>query len=176
MRRSMTTALAMILGAALALDAAAVGAASAAPAPVYSDRQLLDRAAIDALGVEFFYRLDHGLAETLPDLFTPDGTQDSGTGAPTLRGREAIRASYEKYSKTNVTRHVITNPHITFEGRDRARMVRTVTLYAGAPPAPLVAQPSVGEYEEVLVRGKDGRWLFASRKLTRMFSPPGTPN
>lgn len=176
MRRSMTTALAMALGAALALDAAAVSAASAAPAPVYSDRQLLDRAAIDALGVEFFYRLDHGLAETLPDLFTPDGTQDSGTGAPTLRGREAIRASYQKRSKTNVTRHVITNMHVTFEGRDRARVIRYLTFYSGSPPAPLVAQPSVGEYEEVVVRGEDGRWLFESRKLTRIFTPPGTPN
>lgn len=172
----MKAALTLALSAAFALGGTAVCAAASASPAAYSDRQLLDRVAIDALGVELFYRLDHGLAETLPDLFTTDGTQDSGAGEPPLRGREAMGAFYQKRSKTNVTRHVITNLRVTFEGRDRARVFRTVTLYSGAPPAPLLAQPSVGEYEEVVVRGKDGRWLFESRKLTRMFSPPGAPN
>lgn len=175
MRRSIRTALILSLGAAVGLGGTAVRAGVPTTPAAYGDQQLRDRAAIDALGIEFFYRLDHGLAETLPELFMPEGTQDSGAGAPPLQGREAIRDSYKKRSKTNVTRHVVTNLHITFEGPDRARVVRTLTFYSGSPPGPLVAQPSVGDCEEVLVRGKDGRWLYESRKVIRIFVPPGAP-
>lgn len=133
-----------------------------------TNRQIRDRVAIEALGIEYFYLLDHGQAEKLADLFTEDGVQDQSDGKPKV-GRQAIRDYYAARSKTQITRHVSTNLRLVFTARDRVEGTRTFTRYAGEGPATPPAVPTVAEYQEVYVRGSDHRWRFALRKVTSLF-------
>jgi len=133
-----------------------------------SDEQLRDRVAIEALCIEYFYLLDHGQAEKVADLFTDEGVLDLGERV--FNGKQAIRDYYAARSKTRITRHVSTNLRLVFQGQDRVQGLRTFTYYGAEGPGTPPAVPSVADYEEVFVRGADGRWRFASRKVTPVFS------
>ena len=134
--------------------------------------QIAARAQIEALGAEYYYRIDHGEAESAADLFIPDGVFHPG-GSPPLAGREAIRAYYAARSRTIVTRHVSTNLRLTYLDADHAEAVRVITHYLREGvdgSAASSANPSVMEYRESLVRGEDGLWRYASRVATALFS------
>lgn len=130
------------------------------------------RAQIEALSTEYYYRIDHGDAESVAELFTPDGVFQPG-GSPPLVGREAVRAYYARRSKTFITRHVSTNLRLTYVDARHVEAVRVFTHYLGdsaegAGPYPAI--PSVAEYRETLVRGDDGQWRYASRVAMAIFS------
>lgn len=166
----------------LAIAVALLASASAMTAPPAEARQssrdarLLDRLAIEDLIATYLYRLDHGEAITLADLFTEDGVLDMAATAP-LTGWDAIRAYYAKRSTTRTTRHVSTNLYIVFDDATHARAVHTVTYYAaeGMPPLPPMAPAGVADYTETLVKGADGKWRFKQRKPTPIFGFGGTP-
>lgn len=132
-----------------------------------------DRVAIEQLVIEYSYLLDHGRATELAALFTPDGVLE----IPNLRlqavGREAIADYYARRAgEPRTTRHISTNLRLVFDTPDRATGTRTILYYRGdgaGPPFP--AEPgSVGEYVELFARGADGRWRFASRRSSLLFS------
>ena len=130
------------------------------------------RAEIEALSIEYYYRIDHGEAESVVDLFTEDGLFHPGGSKPIV-GRPAIRAYYAARSKSWVTRHVTTNLRLTYIDADHVEAVRLFTHYMGdradgAGPYPAI--PSVGEYQESIVRGADGRWRYASRVASALFA------
>jgi uncharacterized protein (TIGR02246 family) len=153
------------------LTTASISVASAGHAkPTTSQPHLLDRVAIEDLIATYLYRLDHGQANTLADLFTDDGVLDVGGLGP-QKGRDAIKAYYAKRSTTRTTRHVSTNLYVVFDDASHARAVHTLTYYAaeGAPPLPAAAPSGVADYAEKLTRGADGRWRFQHRKPTPIF-------
>jgi SnoaL-like domain len=167
--RCMTTRLnrSLILGLATAVTFAAVSptdAAGSTAAPVMSKAQLLDRITIEALGIDYYYLLDHGQAEKIADLFVETGRLND------TMGREAIRLFYATRSKTRITRHVMTNLHLVFDGTRHAAGTRTLTYYSAEGPMPHLAIPSVAEYNESFEKQSDGRWLFVSRMITDVFS------
>lgn len=130
------------------------------------------RTQIEALAVEYYYRIDHGDAEGAAELFTPDGRFQPGGSKP-LVGRDAIRAYYAARSRTWVTRHITTNLRLTYVDADHVEAVRVFTHYLGDSadgPGPYPASPSVGEYHESLVRGADGQWRYARRVASAVFS------
>ena len=134
-----------------------------------TDRQLLDRIAIEALATEYYYLLDHGQAEKLADLFTEDGVQYFAFSNQKLAGKAEIHKYYQARSKTRITRHVSTNLRLVFESDDRVSGIRTISYYAGEGEDIPVAIPSIAEYEEVFVRGDDGQLRFALRKVKGVF-------
>ena len=138
-----------------------------------SAQAIQDRVAIEALCIEYFYRLDHQLAAKLPELFEPDGLMIMADGLE-LRGREAIAEFYAARPATTITRHVSTNLRIQMLGPDHARILRTFTYYRGEEPVGDVlptARPAVAEYEEEVRRGKDGLWRFSYRHPVSIFDP-----
>jgi ketosteroid isomerase-like protein len=155
-----STALAMLCGAANA------------KAPVVRD-ETADRVAIERLVVDYSYLLDHGRANELASLFTPDAIFDNPSLKLHAVGRDAIAAYYaRRVTEPRTTRHITTNLHLEFETADRARGTRTILYYRGdgaGPPFP-AAPGSVGEYVELFKRGPDGRWRIASRQSAIIFS------
>jgi uncharacterized protein (TIGR02246 family) len=156
-----------------------VGVAAAQPAEepqVSRDASLLDRVAIEDLIATYLYRLDHGQANTLADLFTEDGVLDVAATGP-LTGRDAIGAYYANRSTTRTTRHVSTNLYIIFDDATHAHAVHTLTYYMaeGAPPLPAAAPMGVADYAETLVKGEDGVWRFQHRRPTPIFGFAGRP-
>lgn len=145
-------------------------------APALARDETADRVAIEQLTVEYGYLLDHGRADELAALFTPDGVFENPNQKMRAVGREAIAAFYaRRAAEPRTTRHVSTNLRIIFETPDRATGTRLITYYRGdgvEPPFP--AKPgSVGEYSEIYERDADGRWRFAFRRQAIIFSGAG---
>lgn len=132
-----------------------------------------DRVAIAKLVIEFSYLLDHGRADEVARLFTPDAVFENPRQGLRLVGRPSIGDYYARRARDlRTTRHISTNLHIVFETADRAAGTRLITYYRGdgAGP-PFAAEPgSVGEYTEIFVRGDDGQWRFALRRNELIFS------
>lgn len=164
-----------VLACLIALAAAGPGGAQTPPSPVGQPirDEVADRIAIEQLTIEYSYLLDHGRANELPALFTADGVLDNPNIGLRAVGRQAIADYYSKRAADQrTTRHVSTNLHIMFQTPDRANGTRLITYYRGDGAGPTFpAKPgSVGEYEEIYVRGTDKKWRFAYRKNRPIFS------
>jgi len=123
------------------------------------------RAAVEALITEFSYRVDHGEADRVPELFVSDGLFDSPMA--TLEGAEQIAKAFEQRARADYeTRHVISNIRLLPKSADRIEGTVLLTMYRWKPDTEnLKAMPSaIVEYDDVYVRGDDGVWRFASRK------------
>ena len=133
--------------------------------------QLLARLEIEALNVEFAYRIDPGRAAEVAELFTPDGSYGRSPGERSTGG-DAIRTAYAQRAERGprTARHVFSNLRLTFHGEDEAAGQSILTLYAadGLPPHPAEVF-LVADYDDVYRRGDNGRWLFASRTITWLF-------
>lgn len=135
--------------------------------------QAADRIAIEKLVMEFSYLLDHGRADEVARLFTPEAVFENPRQGLRLVGRPSISDYYARRARdSRTTRHVSTNLRIVFETPDRAAGTRLVTYYRGdGAGRPFAAEPaSVGEYTEIFVRGDDGQWRFALRRNELIFS------
>lgn len=166
----------LALALALLTSTSIVGIPAAHAKPTSAEARLFNRIAIEDLIATYLFRLDHGQAVLLAELFTEDGVLDVGALGP-QKGREAIRAYYAKRSTTRTTRHVSTNLYIVFDDANHAHAVHTLTYYAaeGVPPLPAMAPAGVADYAETLVKGADGQWRFQHRKPTPIFGYGGTP-
>lgn len=74
-----------------------------------------------------------------------------------------------------VSRHVVTNMHVTASDLDAASAVSTLILYAedGEAPRPSTAPAMVGEVRDEFVRRSD-RWLIRRRSIDSLFIAPST--
>lgn len=153
----------------------------AQPDPARPDRspadleRLLVRLEIEALNAEFAYLIDHDRSEGVAELFTEDGVYGRSTGVAS-QGREAIARSYRirKDRGARTARHIFTNLRLVHESGDRVRGTVILLLFAedGVPPLP--AQPMVvADYDDVYVRGADGRWRYQQRIITWLFQREG---
>jgi ketosteroid isomerase-like protein len=91
-----------------------------------------------------------------------------------LEGRAAIVAALDRRPSTRLTRHLVTNIVGESVTPEQARLRCTVLVYAvddvASLPAPMPAPASVLDYEDILVRQPDGRWLIAERRSQRVFA------
>ena len=129
------------------------------------------RHAIGDLVVEHSWLIDHGYADSVPELYTDDASL-LGIGED-LVGRDAI-AEWSRRRvamRDRTSRHVCTNLRLTATAPDRAAGTVLLTLYrhdgeAAGPPLPLL----VGEFDDRYERGADGRWRFAERRFSSVFT------
>lgn len=149
-----------------------------AAADLHTRRQL------EALLTEFAWRVDHGEAGTVHELFTEEGTI-SGPGLA-MRGRDEIARQFTERARdtARVSRHLWSNPR--FEPlADGAWRVTTAVQTFIHRLAEDEARPAtacllvVGDSIDVLQRCDDGRWRFRSRELVVAFrlenAPPERP-
>ncbi|CAM5692869.1 nuclear transport factor 2 family protein [Streptomyces canus] len=115
-----------------------------------------------------------------------NGAGASGFFLPHAELRFAVRAFYgtaeidavyaERAARgPRVSRHVVTNLHVTAAAGDRASALSTVILFAedGKPPRPTVNPAMVGDVTDDFERHGD-RWLISSRRIDQLFIAPTT--
>lgn len=138
----------------------------------------LIRTEIEALNVEFAYRIDHDLSEQVAELFTEEGSYGRATGERS-QGRAALRAVYAARAGRGqrTARHLFTNLRLNYESATRMTGTVMLVLFAEDGPPPHPAEPNlVSEYEDIYELGADDVWRFAARTVTSLFKhPAGKP-
>jgi len=130
------------------------------------------RTAVDALVSEFSYRIDHGQADAVAELFMEDGVFDSPM--MTLTGKSAIAVAMQKRAKaTYNTRHIVSNLRLQrgTEGKIRGTVMLTLYRWSATDEDQTASPTALVEYLDVYERGPDGEWLFASRKAQPILPP-----
>jgi ketosteroid isomerase-like protein len=128
------------------------------------------RAAIEDLVADHAWVLDHGDPRNLPDLYTQDGRL-LGLGQP-LEGRAALQQWAEQRAQLTerTSRHVHTNLRLRAGEAGTVEGTVTTLLYRHDGPGTGPAWPMlVLDYTDVYAEQGDGRWLFASRSIQRVF-------
>lgn len=125
---------------------------------------------LERLAVEVNHRVDAGVAETIPELFTEDGVLAT-FGEPAV-GREALRA-WGKMMDTDKpldgVRHVLSNPRFVTDGPDRAVGTVYVTAYLPGTADGLATLPfTMGVCTDHYLR-TGGGWKVASRSFAPHF-------
>lgn len=125
--------------------------------------------------IALWFEIDHHNGATASNFFLPDA--ELSFSARSFRGKADIDAVYADRAARGprVSRHVVTNLHVTEASADRAAAISTLILYAedGEPPRPTTAPAMVGDVSDVFER-HDGRWLIRSRRIDNLFIEPET--
>ncbi|WP_234195672.1 nuclear transport factor 2 family protein [Pseudacidovorax sp. NFM-22] len=134
------------------------------------------RLALLALTHEHAWRLDHGAADTLHELYAEDG-ELLQLPPRDLIGREAIRAwGADRVKLPRVSRHVETNHRFFWDG-ERLRGTLYATVYrCESEPATETRPFMVGDYLDEYVQ-VNGTWLIRQRiiaKALRVAPAPAT--
>jgi hypothetical protein len=133
-------------------------------------REAQDRAAITQLMWNYVRAIDTWNEDAYALVFTPDGSFGAAKGRDALRKMvtdlEKSRADREaKGEKPTTMHHIMSNQHIEFIDRDRARVhYYWMTVFAAQPQPqpPQVAAAGRGVDEVVRV---DGKWLIKTRNV-----------
>lgn len=129
-----------------------------------------DHVTLERLAIEVNWRVDAGIAETIPELFTEDGSIAT-FGEPPV-GQDALRI-WGKMMDTDKplagVRHVLTNLRFTTDGPDQATGTFYVTAYLPGAPAGQATLPfAVGQCTDHYRRTAEG-WKVASRVFEPYF-------
>jgi hypothetical protein len=128
-----------------------------------------DHLSLSRLVVEIAWRIDHGQADRVWELFVADGILDSSGTA--LVGHDAIRHwGRARVASTIQTRHICSGMRFTDRGGRRATgsTLLTVFMHDGDGRGP--ALPAiVGEDTDEFIR-TDAGWRFASRTFETLFA------
>jgi hypothetical protein len=126
-----------------------------------------DEDEIRDLVIEFVWRVDHGQADTVHELFTDDGELTLGPNA--MRGRGAIVAwGARRAMEARQSLHLVSNIRITASTPDQAQVNSYLVVYVEDPGGPSPDTPlSVGEYRDEFVKTDVG-WRFASRRTVTL--------
>lgn len=122
-------------------------------------RALLDRDEIRELAVRYAHGVWRKDVAAVAALFAEDGVMDTGSGEP-MRGREAIRATYERTFAADDFYPFVHNHVVEIDG-DGARGWCDLDLRAVINSERMTG---FGSYEDRYVRTSDG-WKFRSRTL-----------
>jgi hypothetical protein len=128
----------------------------------------VDHLALSRLVVEIAWRIDHGQADTVWELFVPDGVLNT-SGTP-LFGHDAIRHwGLARVGSTMRTRHICSGMRFVAcgDGHETGTTLLTVFMHNRDGRGPAV--PSVvGEDTDAFVR-TDAGWRFESRTFETLF-------
>lgn len=125
---------------------------------------------------EFAWRIDHGQADRVHELFVEAGT----VSAPglTLNSREEIATTFANRAqdKSRVSRHLWSNPRYEILGEDRVSVTTVVQTFMASlsddEELPVANDTFiVGDSNDVVRRDADNQWLFESRQLQVLFAP-----
>ena len=136
-------------------------------------------AAIRRLQADYWARVDYLDPAPPEDLFTDDCVFELGT--LTLTGRAELAAFFGRRKETTaasgrVTRHLSANVRLRLLSEGRVAVSTTVMVMTGYGPLPISASvPSVGDFDDICVRGDDGVWRFERRAATSVFAGADAP-
>jgi len=132
---------------------------------------MADEAALLRLCVSFAERIDGGHAASVTELFTPDGVLVSG--GERVSGATALRERFTRRERETglVTRHLITNASFAIQEPERASGRMLMTVFRRHDGDTGMALPRVADVEDVYMRGVDGRWRIAQRRIEKVFGP-----
>ena len=127
-----------------------------------------DHVSLSRLVVEIAWRIDHGRADSVWELFVPDGVLDTG-GTP-LTGHDAIREWGRGRAASAVrTRHICSGMRFIDRGNGRASGSTLLTVFMHDGDGPGSPVPAVvGEDTDEFVR-TDAGWRFVSRRFETLF-------
>lgn len=131
-----------------------------------------DYVQLSRLITEITWRIDHGHASTIHELFTEDGVLNLGLGQA-LTGREALRRWGQQFERTGWRiRHAVTNMRFVPDGADAARGTTLLTVYMIERDELGSSVPwNVGEDHDRFVRTEDG-WRLAERRWEEPLARP----
>ena len=125
---------------------------------------------------EFAWRVDHGQASQVHELFIETG-KISAPGL-NLNSRDEIAAVFGERAKDadRVSRHIWTNPRFEVMDANRVRVTTVVQTFMGSTgpgeSLPIAnAKFIVGDSIDVMQRDKKNQWRFESRELKVHFAP-----
>jgi hypothetical protein len=127
-----------------------------------------DHLELARLVIEIAWRIDHGKAGTVHELFADDGQMN--LGQTSLKGREEIREWGRKRDEvTYRTRHVCTNMRFVADGDDAAEGTTLLIQYLDEGDGLGATLPrAVGEDRDRFVRTEQG-WRFVLRSFEQLF-------
>jgi hypothetical protein len=136
-----------------------------------TDEQLVgdaDHLALARLVTEIAWRIDHGKADTVHELFVHEGEMD--LGQTSLKGREKIREwGRERVKATYTTRHACMNMRFIADGDDRAEGTTLLIQYLDEGDGRGTTLPrAIGEDRDRFMRTEQG-WRFVSRSFEQFF-------
>ena len=144
-----------------------------AAGPGGSDAEL--REELTQLVTALWYDIDHHQGTAASTYFTDDGELRFENA--TFRGPAEINDVYiQRASKgPRVSRHVVTNLHVTAADEAGTRATSTLILYAqdGTAPRPDTTPALVADVHDVFERQEE-RWLIRSRHIVQLFIAPST--
>ncbi|HKP79318.1 MAG TPA: nuclear transport factor 2 family protein [Phenylobacterium sp.] len=128
-----------------------------------------DRAAIEALCIEYAWRIDNGFAAQVPELFTDEATWEGPHGI--TRGRQELEALWTaRAQRPGLTRHLISNIRLARSEQGVMQGWVSFTLLTAAPGAePLPSPTLVADHIDTYHQREDGAWRFASRRVSAVF-------
>ena len=128
-----------------------------------------DHVMLARLVTELFWRIDHGKADSVHEMFTADGQMSMGPTA--LRGREELQEWGRKRVHVSYrTLHLCTNMRFVTNGDDAATGHVALTVYQDDSEGPGTTLPAaVGEDQDRFVRTSEG-WQFECRSFNVAFA------
>jgi ketosteroid isomerase-like protein len=128
---------------------------------------------LESLLTEFAWRVDHGEAVRVAELFTENGR--IVTPMFTAEGREAIAAHFRACGGRR-TRHLWSNFRVeAVDGGGVRAVVCVVTFLRQDDEAGPAQAYMVGDSYERFERDAAGAWRFAERRLVVAFPPAANP-
>ena len=146
------------------------------PSPRDPALHLLEIEAIKQLKARYFRHMDSKDWDAFADVFTADAeldvSDDVGSAAGIVRGRESIVDGIRRAIGTARTVHHGHMPEITLTGEDRAEGIWAMFDYVEfAGDGAAVGLRGYGHYFETY-RRTDGVWRIATLKLVRLRRDP----
>jgi hypothetical protein len=128
-----------------------------------------DHLSLSRLVVEIAWRIDHGQADRVWELFVPDGVLDT-SGTPLVGHNAILEWGRARVASTVQTRHICSGMRFNDRGSDRATgsTLLTVFMHDGDGRGPAVPAV-VGEDADEFLRTNAG-WRFASRRFETLFA------
>ena len=127
-----------------------------------------DHVSLSRLVVEIAWRIDHGQADRVWELFVPDGVLNT-SGTP-LAGHDAIRDwGRARVASSVLTRHICSGMRFTDRGDGLASGSTLLTVFMHHGEGRGAAVPAVvGEDADEFTRTEAG-WRFVSRTFETLF-------
>ncbi len=125
-----------------------------------------ERAAIEALLTEFYWRLDHAGGASVAELFVESSELVTPQGA--LAGRRQIDDWFQARASgaRRITRHSWTNARLTWKAADHVTVEAHVMTIATLQDAPAGAlEVTIGDTTDVVAKDAVQGWRFVSRRL-----------
>ena len=137
------------------------------------------RVALEDLNTAFCYHLDHNEVEQLLELFTDDVYYTHGPRR--TNGKGELEQVFRSRTATSprTSRHLYSGLKIDIKSATRASGTCVCMTFGqnGEPPLSPAIPILVADFDDVYMRGDDGRWRIRERHIHRIFvdSPQSGP-